>query len=408
MPQTSKKSKGDPPSIKYGWNPVEGASYETAGVINKKYTPISTKNCKPDGKIDEPKSSQILSTAQLVSAVGQVFDYTSSLFQHRDKSYLRKSDGQEKDILDILKWEADDSICNLAEKKCMYYSGVGDFSRFAQSRSDFLRIVQGNSSLKSKHEIFSNLLLRRIMERGTHISVRPWEEMKLSSPEISYRGVNITAEGRYPVNTSATENNKVDNCIGRTTFSSAVESTREEEKCMNSLGAVGVDPGDGHSMGLASVDEAKSLKHAKDRGSLCSDYFMDVIESVDTNNNDLETSSSGLCTDYYLEPLTSENKEHERSRSSDSNELFKSNKGKDVNFVLSDSECMPKILPVPLKYENALAKQEHAFAGAFAGICVSLCLHPVDTVKTVIQSCRAGEKSLFYIGKSIVSERGNN
>ncbi|TKY45480.1 S-adenosylmethionine carrier 1 [Spatholobus suberectus] len=46
------------------------------------------------------------------------------------------------------------------------------------------------------------------------------------------------------------------------------------------------------------------------------------------------------------------------------------------------------------------------FLGALAGMCVSLCLHPVDTIKTVIQSCRAEHRSIFYIGKSIVSDRG--
>jgi hypothetical protein len=58
------------------------------------------------------------------------------------------------------------------------------------------------------------------------------------------------------------------------------------------------------------------------------------------------------------------------------------------------------------KPSHSLAKQEHAFSGALAGICVSCCLHPVDTIKTVVQSCRAEQRSIFYIGKSIVSDRG--
>ncbi|KAJ9147924.1 hypothetical protein P3X46_030038 [Hevea brasiliensis] len=43
---------------------------------------------------------------------------------------------------------------------------------------------------------------------------------------------------------------------------------------------------------------------------------------------------------------------------------------------------------------------------AFSGIFVSLCLHPVDTIKTVTQSCRREQKSICDIGRSIVSERG--
>lgn len=48
----------------------------------------------------------------------------------------------------------------------------------------------------------------------------------------------------------------------------------------------------------------------------------------------------------------------------------------------------------------------YAFAGALAGVSVSLCLHPLDTVKTMIQSCRLQDKSLCYTGRSIISERG--
>ncbi|CAH8355730.1 unnamed protein product [Eruca vesicaria subsp. sativa] len=54
----------------------------------------------------------------------------------------------------------------------------------------------------------------------------------------------------------------------------------------------------------------------------------------------------------------------------------------------------------------AFAKHRHAFAGALAGVSVSLCLHPLDTVKTLIQSCRLQEKSLCFTGRSIISERG--
>ncbi|KAM7257556.1 hypothetical protein ACFE04_013297 [Oxalis oulophora] len=58
------------------------------------------------------------------------------------------------------------------------------------------------------------------------------------------------------------------------------------------------------------------------------------------------------------------------------------------------------------KLQGAGVKQEHAVAGALAGVFVSLSLHPVDTVKTIIQSCRADQKSIYDIGKSIISERG--
>nr|XP_043612750.1 mitoferrin isoform X2 [Erigeron canadensis] len=66
-----------------------------------------------------------------------------------------------------------------------------------------------------------------------------------------------------------------------------------------------------------------------------------------------------------------------------------------------------QIFPSSLyKPQYGLAKQEHAYAGAFAGVFVSLCLHPIDTVKTVIQSGHTEQRSIQYIGRSIISERG--
>eukprot|EP01018_Ginkgo_biloba_P034421 Gb_14414 [translate_table: standard] len=48
----------------------------------------------------------------------------------------------------------------------------------------------------------------------------------------------------------------------------------------------------------------------------------------------------------------------------------------------------------------------NALAGALAGAFVSLWLHPVDTVKTVIQAHSAGHRSVVHSFGSIVSERG--
>ncbi|KZV16099.1 Mitochondrial substrate carrier family protein isoform 1 [Dorcoceras hygrometricum] len=76
-----------------------------------------------------------------------------------------------------------------------------------------------------------------------------------------------------------------------------------------------------------------------------------------------------------------------------------------VIFFDADSKLETN-LSAEEKPRYSVAKPEHAFAGAMAGIVVSLCLHPMDTVKTVVQSCRANQKPLHYIGRTIISERG--
>ncbi|KAM0949515.1 putative mitochondrial carrier domain superfamily [Dioscorea sansibarensis] len=58
------------------------------------------------------------------------------------------------------------------------------------------------------------------------------------------------------------------------------------------------------------------------------------------------------------------------------------------------------------KIQHAFDKNKNALAGALAGTLVSLCLHPVDTVKTIIQSNGAAEKSCHEIVRTIISEKG--
>lgn len=54
---------------------------------------------------------------------------------------------------------------------------------------------------------------------------------------------------------------------------------------------------------------------------------------------------------------------------------------------------------------DVFAKHRYAIAGALAGVFVSLCLHPFDTVKTVLQA-RALDQSVYRVAESILSERG--
>jgi hypothetical protein len=49
---------------------------------------------------------------------------------------------------------------------------------------------------------------------------------------------------------------------------------------------------------------------------------------------------------------------------------------------------------------------QNAIAGALAGAFVSLCLHPIDTLKTVIQAQTGQHPNLFPVLYSIISQRG--
>jgi Mitochondrial carrier protein len=56
--------------------------------------------------------------------------------------------------------------------------------------------------------------------------------------------------------------------------------------------------------------------------------------------------------------------------------------------------------------KGAIYVNRHALAGALAGTMVSLCLHPVDTVKTIIQSSATGGYSFCHVLRQTLIQRG--
>jgi len=78
-----------------------------------------------------------------------------------------------------------------------------------------------------------------------------------------------------------------------------------------------------------------------------------------------------------------------------------------IHEDVTDEDCSTRHwLTMQDKLQLAFAENKHALAGALAGTLVSLCLHPVDTLKTVIQANVSGQKSTYHILRTIISERG--
>ena len=58
------------------------------------------------------------------------------------------------------------------------------------------------------------------------------------------------------------------------------------------------------------------------------------------------------------------------------------------------------------RFHGAITANKHAVAGAVAGTVVSISLHPVDTVKTIIQANSSGQSSFYHILRRTLVERG--
>ncbi|KAK1618704.1 hypothetical protein QYE76_024221 [Lolium multiflorum] len=73
----------------------------------------------------------------------------------------------------------------------------------------------------------------------------------------------------------------------------------------------------------------------------------------------------------------------------------------------SVDKCSPELQSsFQPRFHGAITANKHAVAGAVAGTVVSISLHPVDTVKTIIQANSSGQNSFYHILRRTLVERG--
>lgn len=79
----------------------------------------------------------------------------------------------------------------------------------------------------------------------------------------------------------------------------------------------------------------------------------------------------------------------------------------DVCLQLSLDKCSQELQPTfQHRFDGAVTINRHAVAGALAGTAVSVSLHPIDTVKTIIQANSYGQSSVYHTLRRTLIERG--
>lgn len=150
---------------------------------------------------------------------------------------------------------------------------------------------------------------------------------------------------------------------------------------------------DGHSTPIVSRSPLLESITESSRSMDANSLFM-LYKDRCANNRGVNVISSKCSSRDCPSKLSSCSGDNKRK---DSLSMVEGGRKDQENEVCSSSTETPAY---------AFAKHRHAFAGALAGVSVSLCLHPLDTVKTMIQSCSLQEKSLCSTGRSIICERG--
>lgn len=365
------------PSIKHSCNFAE-AKRKLSKISDHEHVEYAYAWQRHSRKRGETKLSQILSRDALVSVVDSLWDRSDFVSSNLISSLNEeKLDSLKRDEVRKFKVSADSTplpaapqgrvrLVSVAEKMCYHSQNYGQsfFSCFNQ--------ISGAK------------------ENGFALEGR-WEREKLYS----------WMEEVAPV---ITRLRKGESEIGKKEGFEDCNSNPDSSKAecasgnANSCDSVFVTTGsEGHSTSVEARSPLLGISRSKD----AKNYLFLLYKDRCANNKRVSVISLKRSTDCDSEIASSSssgsNPHKDGLSMVENKQLLERDRNDQETEVCSSSTEAPTY---------AFAKQRHAFAGALAGISVSLCLHPLDTVKTMIQSRRLEEKSLCYTGRSIISERG--
>ncbi|KAK6935390.1 Mitochondrial substrate/solute carrier [Dillenia turbinata] len=395
-------SKGHPkskkPAIKCKLGQVDGESFKLEDFV---FEDIYTQR----GKIS--KSSEILSTAKLKRSFGQLWDLVSHpLANSQPNENLKEcpTDSEKEKLLCYLGRE---------DNARPFTSSAGsDPSTIMPQSSESARVKQALPSSEAfvnyKHSFLQPLFWGRIYRPSRTCKRKGLESIEMLH-DLGYlygwmRQGDFSGS-KYSINSFQIENREtVENCASGDMICSV--NTCISESANSPLTSLVSGTADCNSFSTKCKDfllgeNADISDHA--RISSCprySDHVPEVVREAKVDKSVSLPPISHLCTDH-VDSLSSGQCPHGggngllEKKIENPNELA-------TDVAVEMDTCSSK----QDKSCHPLAKKEHAIAGACAGVFVSLCLHPFDTVKTIIQSCHGDERSIFNIGRRIISERG--
>lgn len=421
MSASKKPYRNNQPSIKYRWNAAEGAFFEVGELVPEEYTTSHPDKSRKSRIKSEAKQPQILSTAELISSLNQIWNCASRLAILQKQANLERNRcvSQKEDLLINLGTQENGMRSFSADSKCFYVDlrTASQPSPLVKPNLDFLKITQKMSMLDSSNRNLNRSFYQGLLCCGTNLFNETRKRKGLADVGFSYEFENIykwmremiPAGLQYFVNAPETENNKISKYCTAESSNVGNSISADRNSLTDNLPIENAEP---YSHHIGSKDSSISydmdlVSNTSGTSSLCSDYFLNAVQEAKADCCVSRTLDSSLSVDCHINFLASCNSMYKEGQHLNNGGEYLENEQKQPEpFSTEDDSRMESRSKASEKPQYALAKQEHAFAGAFAGIFVSLCLHPVDTVKTVIQSCHAEKKSMCYIGRSIISERG--
>ncbi|XP_027081871.2 uncharacterized protein [Coffea arabica] len=406
----------DKPSIKYRCSSLDGASFELVDFGGKDYVSASS-NKNKKSRTPDSTSSQILSTRELISALGSIWNCANGILSSLvSKSTFRYDDDclQKCTILCYPSGERACNACMVADNQndTVNPVRVGDSPPVFYANLRYLKVVDKISFVQPSSGTY--LLLRRLLHSSYRMPQESWKEKGFPNSNLgcdlekmySWMTEIALSNPKCQLNFNPMEKQDTDDYHGghnRSDPTTCSVSVIEPIVATNLITENGNSETDEIQLrGSLSVQNNDPAKSKRASATLWTEDG--TVRDVNACTSELPSSNapanslgclllSGVCN----------TEESEISVQTDQQET---EKHQQQELVIGDNSEMQICLPMKEKSHTAVAKQGHAFAGAMAGVFVSLCLHPVDTIKTVVQSGRADQKSLHDISRSIISQRG--
>ncbi|KAK3034545.1 hypothetical protein RJ639_033791 [Escallonia herrerae] len=419
-----KPARSDKPSIKYKYTPLDGVFFELAEFDREDCHSSSSDNKKQNGRKIEPGSVNRLSTAELVSAVGQIWDCASGTLSVFKPKTTYEHHTRDLRNGNIVFYPANEGHGRSSASAEVQYFSVDSFdtscsSAMVQPKIDYPTVTQKLSVFDqcSEHHIYS--ILPRFLQNVSNMPTESCNEKGCSSVGVScdlanaYGWMSAIAFPRlkHQVDSTHIDKKKTGDCFstGDTRIPAAGSVSVNVSSLVNGSIAANADF---HTERVKYVDlpsgqSAEFITNASTvTSALYLDYRLEPVQDMKGNVSVATVPVSRLHADYYITDLASSISVSEERQHNFEGAVHENQRDEQKDFVNEDKSKVEVCLSTKDKLHYTFAKQGHAFAGALAGISVSLCLHPVDTIKTVIQSCRAGREPIQHTIRSIISERG--
>ncbi|THU45566.1 hypothetical protein C4D60_Mb02t19340 [Musa balbisiana] len=406
-------AKNDKSSSRYRWAPLDVQSYVPNKISHQK--DASRARAKGNARSETKSPIQRVSTSEFISAVAGIWDHVAdpAVF-YSDESLKYHNIHQKENIICYVDRQRNHKPATAkSESFCYGPKSLSSSSSAVRSNFEELKWIKKQLLLPACNRyVGHSFISKHVWLSGFHPHV--------GNDKMSWR---MTPTVKAKLYERINENSALEDLKDVTDHSSIgkgkktpVQISASQDKG-NYVIAECNDTSSDHSLNTVEKD-------LQIQGSHCSTYSLMPmtirkeavvgLRNYDSNlhlgyNFDFLTSTDctcGQCQQAIRVVSSSPTEVSEVLSIPSDHNIHKNDKSFPRELLYEQQSTLNDWITVQDKLKKVFAKNRHAIAGALAGIMVSLCLHPVDTVKTIIQADGMVQKSAYCTLKRIISEKG--